>query len=139
VDALIGSRRPGEECSMTDRKRRVFPEAFKREAVERVRTSGMTIIAVAVELGLHETVLRRWIARFGSRAAAAPSRRPPSASVISSPADLAAENARLKRELHRAEAERDILKKAAAAIVLEPMAHMACSSAGPPGDLRVRG
>ena len=30
-----------------------------------------------------------------------------------SPADLAAENARLKRELHRAETERDILKKAA--------------------------
>ncbi len=31
------------------------PEAFKREAVERVRTSGMTIVAVAEELGLHET------------------------------------------------------------------------------------
>ena len=43
------------------RRRREFPEAFKREAVERVRTSGMTIIAVAEELGLHETVLRRWI------------------------------------------------------------------------------
>jgi len=42
---------------MTDRKRRVFPETFK--AVERVRTSGMTIIAVAEELGLHETVQAR--------------------------------------------------------------------------------
>ena len=30
-----------------------------------------------------------------------------------SPADLAAENARLKRELQKAEMERDILKKAA--------------------------
>ncbi len=95
---------------MTDRKRRVFPDAFKREAVERVRTSGMTIIAVAEELGLHETVLRRWIARLGGGAAASTSRRPAPMSVTPSPADLAAENARLKRELHRAETERDILK-----------------------------
>lgn len=50
---------------MTERKRRVFPVVFEREAVERVRASGMTIVAVADELGLHETVLRRWIARFG--------------------------------------------------------------------------
>jgi transposase len=95
---------------MLERKRRVFPDAFKREAVERVRTSGMTIIAVAEELGLHETVLRRWIARFGGSAVA---RRPTPGPGTSSPADLAAENARLKRELHRAETERDILKKAA--------------------------
>jgi transposase len=95
---------------MLERKRRVFPDAFKREAVERVRTSGMTIIAVAEELGLHETVLRRWIARFGGSAVA---RRPTPAPGTPSPADLVAENARLKRELHRAETERDILKKAA--------------------------
>jgi transposase len=36
-----------------------FPEAFKREAVERARTSGLSIKAVAVELGVHETVLRK--------------------------------------------------------------------------------
>ena len=30
-----------------------------------MRTSGVTIIAVADELGLHETVLRRWIQRYG--------------------------------------------------------------------------
>jgi len=95
---------------MAERKRRVFPDAFKREAVERVRTSGMTIIAVAEELGLHETVLRRWIARFGGSPVA---RRPTPAPMTPSPADLAAENARLKRELRRAETERDILKKAA--------------------------
>jgi transposase len=125
---------------MTDRKRRVFPDAFKPEAVERVRTSGMTIVAVAEELGLCETVLRRWIARFGGSTTVSPAVRPPAAgSMMPSPADPAAENARLRRELHRAETERDILKKAAAAIVLEPMAPMACSSAGPPGDLRVRG
>ena len=47
------------------RRRREFPEAFEREAVERVRTSGMTIIAVAGELALHETGLRRWIQKYG--------------------------------------------------------------------------
>ena len=99
------------------RRRREFSEAFKREAVERVRTSGMTIIAVAEELGLHETVLRRWIQRYGEpgmglarrflmRSSAAASSGP-------SPADLAAENAWLKRENARLAMERDILRKAA--------------------------
>ena len=41
--------------------RRSFPETFKREAVERVRTSGLSIKAVAMELGVHETVLRKWV------------------------------------------------------------------------------
>lgn len=95
---------------MTERKRRVFPDSFKREAVERVRTSGMTIISVAEELGLHETVLRRWIARFGGNTTTVPARRPSAAAPMTpSRADLAAENARRKRELHRAETERDIL------------------------------
>ena len=48
---------------MKSKKRRHFPDAFKWEAVERARTSGLTIIEVAEELGLHETVLRRWIRR----------------------------------------------------------------------------
>lgn len=96
-----------------ERKRRVFPEAFKREAVERVHASGVPIVRVAEELGLHETVLRRWIGRFGGGTAARSSRLSTSVPLTPSPADLAAENARLKRELHRAEMERDILKKAA--------------------------
>lgn len=44
---------------MSMAKRRVFPESFKREAVDRVATSGLSAEAVAIELGLHETVLRR--------------------------------------------------------------------------------
>ena len=50
-------------------KRRVFPESFKREAVERVASSGLSAGAVAGELGLHETVLRRWMARWGTQVA----------------------------------------------------------------------
>ena len=38
---------------------RVFLESFKREVVDRVAASGLLAGAVARELGLHETVLRR--------------------------------------------------------------------------------
>ena len=96
------------------RRRREFPEAFKREAVERVRTSGMTIIAVAEELGLHETVLRRWIQKFSEPGTAMPRRRAATPALPgSSPADLVAENARRRRENARLSMERDILRKAA--------------------------
>ena len=97
---------------MESKKRRRFPDAFKREAVDRVRTSGLTIIQVADELGLHETVLRRWMRRF-DQSETGPARRPITQVQGPSPADLAAENARLKRELQKAEMEREILKKAA--------------------------
>jgi len=44
---------------MESKKRRHVSDAFKREAVDRARTSGLTIMQVAEELGLQETVLRR--------------------------------------------------------------------------------
>jgi transposase len=34
--------------------RRLFPEAFKREAVDRAASSGLPVEKVATELGLHE-------------------------------------------------------------------------------------
>ena len=91
--------------------RRVFSETFKREAVERVATSGLSAGRVAAELGLHETVLRRWMLQLGTVTGAA--RRPTTQAPPPSPSDLAAENARLRRENDRLRMERDILKKAA--------------------------
>lgn len=93
-------------------KRRIFPESFKREAVDRVATSGLSAGAVARELGLHETVLRRWMTQFGTQATGTP-RRPPTQAVAPSPSDLVAEVARLRRDNDRLRMERDILKKAA--------------------------
>jgi len=93
-------------------QRRVFPESFKREAVDRVANSGLTAGAVARELGLHETVLRRWMTQFGTQATGA-SRRPTTQASSPSPSDLAAEVARLRRENGQLRMERDILKKAA--------------------------
>jgi transposase len=46
--------------------RRIFPEGFKREAVYRVASSGLAVEKVATELGLHETVLRRWVKQFSA-------------------------------------------------------------------------
>jgi transposase len=97
---------------MRDVKRRVFPEAFKREAVDRVRSSGLSAGAVARELGLHETVLRRWMMQFGAQATGA-AWRPTTQAPAPSPSDLAAEVARLRRDNERLRMERDILKKAA--------------------------
>ena len=98
-------------------QRRVFPESFKREAVDRVANSGLTAGAVARELGLHETVLRRWMTQFGMQATGqnglGTSRRSTTQASSPSPSDLAAELARLRRENGQLRMERDILKKAA--------------------------
>jgi transposase len=93
-------------------KRRIFPESFKREAVDRVATSGLSPGAVARELGLHETVLRRWMMQFGTQARGT-ARRPITQAPAPSPSDLVAEVARLRRDNDRLRMERDILKKAA--------------------------
>ena len=93
-------------------QRRVFPESFKREAVDRVAASGLSAGAVARELGLHETVLRRWMTQFGAQARGAAWRSNTQAPAPS-PSDLASEVGRLRRENERLRMERDILKKAA--------------------------
>lgn len=97
---------------MEMKKRRYFPDEFKRHAVERAKTSGLSVMSVAAELGIHETQLRRWMRQFGGLGTGF-GRRPVLQAQGPSPADLAAENARLRRELQRAQTEREILKKAA--------------------------
>ena len=97
---------------MASKKRRRFPGSFMRQAVERVRMSGLPVCRVAEEPGVHETVPRRWMARF-AEPGTGPARRAVTQAQGPSPADLAAENARLKRELQRARMERDISREAA--------------------------
>ena len=94
---------------MTEKKRRNFPESFKLQAVDRVVAGSQPLVRIAEELGIHETVLRRWVRKYGQRGTGAAWRSVTQAQAPS-PADLAAENAKLKRELQRAQTERDILK-----------------------------
>ena len=93
----------------SNRRRRTFPDAFKMEAVAAIR-GGRSVSQVAAELGLPDRLVRAWLLWAEGRPAAsgAPARR-----VGPSPADQAAEIARLRKELERVRMERDILKRAA--------------------------
>jgi transposase len=95
---------------MSEVHRRIFPETFKREAVARV-SSGVPAGQVAAELGVHTTVLRRWVRQYAVASAAASAPRLMGHAMTPSLADLTAENTRLRRENDRLRMERDILKK----------------------------
>lgn len=84
---------------------RKFDEVFKRAALDLWRTSGKTQKAVADELGISDTSLRDWRRAFGVN--------PPgtASAVPRTPAELEAENLRLKREVMSLRNQRDILKK----------------------------
>jgi transposase len=108
------------------KRRRFFPDAFKLEAVAAVR-GGRPVSQVAAELGLPDRLVRGWLRWAEGRgtagtgtagigtAAPPPPGQPamPAPRVGPSPADQAAEIARLRRELDRVRMERDILKRAA--------------------------
>jgi transposase len=96
---------------MEGRRRRSFTQDYKRQAVEVLISSGRSVAAVAKELGLRDSVLRRWAEKqsAGQQPTAAP-RRPITQATLPS-ADQAAEIARLQRENDRLRMERDILKK----------------------------
>lgn len=87
--------------------RRRFDRAFKLEAVKLVRERGVSVAQAARDLDLHENMLRKWIKEFG----ADPAHSFPGQGQMK-PEQLEIE--RLRREIIRLKAERDILKKAAA-------------------------
>ncbi|WP_414646176.1 IS3 family transposase [Bradyrhizobium sp. 2S1] len=96
---------------MEGRQRRSFTDDYKRQAVDLVASSGRSIGSVAKELGLRDSVLRRWVELRGTgREPTAAARRPTTQATLPS-ADHAAEIARLQRENERLRMERDILKK----------------------------
>jgi transposase len=85
--------------------RRVFSREFKREAVHLLTQRGVSVAQAARDLDLHATVLSRWIREFGDSPAGAF----PGKSQMK-PEDE--EVRRLRREVVKLKAERDILKKA---------------------------
>jgi len=91
-------------------QRRRFSREFKIEAVKLVRERGVSVVTcpqAGRDLGVHENVLRKWVKEFGSD----PVQAFPGHGQMK-PEQLEIE--RLKREVNKLKAERDILKKAAA-------------------------
>lgn len=95
-------------------ERRKFTREFKLEAVRLVTERGVTVAQASRDLGVHGTVLRRWVKDFS----ADPRQAFPGHGQMK---PEQAEIARLKREVAKLKAERDILKKAAAYFAKESM------------------
>ena len=88
-------------------QRRRFGREFKIEAVRLIKDRGVSVAQAARDLDVHDNVLRKWVKDF----AADPAQAFPGQGQMK-PEQLEIE--RLRREVTKLKAERDILKKAAA-------------------------
>jgi transposase len=101
----------GREATSPNRRR--FSEEFKRDAVRLVVEEGYTFKAAAKAAGVSEKSLRDWHKRLAP---------PPEPCREDATVDeLREENKRLRRQLKRAELEREILKKATAYFAKESL------------------
>jgi len=91
---------------MAKRKRRSFTKEYKAEVVELIRKSGKSVGAVAKELDLTETAVRRWVQQ-----AEIDSGGGPEGALTTAERE---ELARLRKQVKTLEMEREILKKATA-------------------------
>jgi len=94
-------------------RRRRFSEEFKRDAVRLVGEEGYTFKAAAAAVGVSDQSLRAWHAKY------APPPEP--CGEDATLAELREENQRLRKQLRRAELEREILKKATAYFAKESL------------------
>jgi transposase len=88
-------------------ERRRFTREFKLEAVRLIKERGVSYAQAAEDLGVHPTQLRDWVKKLADDPQHA----------FPGQGQMKPENqeiARLKREVAKLKAERDILKKAAA-------------------------
>ena len=94
------------------RKKRVYDEAFRREAVALLQSSDEPLAQIAAELGVSQWNLRDWRKQYGDSSG---SRKPGKSGAAAAQSELA----RLRREIQSLKAQRDILKKALG-ILAEP-------------------
>jgi transposase len=88
-------------------ERRKHTREFKVEAVRLVRERGVSIAQAARDLGIHKNLLSLWVRQYSEDAEQA-------FGGVGQMKPEQLEIARLKREVIKLKAERDILKKAAA-------------------------
>jgi transposase len=88
-------------------ERRKFTREFKLEAVRLIRDRGVSYAQASQDLSVHESQLRNWV----KKSAEDPQHAFPGQGQMKAEQ---LEIARLKREVIKLKAERDILKKAAA-------------------------
>src|ERR1700730_12109494 len=91
--------------------RRQFTDDFKREERRCLTRSGRPVSQIAQELGIAASRLRAWRNRSDGGHVGSPRRPNTQAAIPHAGADLAAENARLRREHERLGMERELLKK----------------------------
>jgi len=81
---------------MSTGKRRTFSDDFKKEAVQLIEEKGYTLKEASEALGVSQNSLSNWRKKFQN----------------GSDTDLEKENRQLRKEIHRLNQEREILKKA---------------------------
>jgi transposase len=95
--------------TMKTTTRRSFTEEFKQEAVSLLASSGRPLTQIATELGIQPSMLRSW--RNAVNGAVLRVAGVVGATAVAASAEQS-EIRRLRRDLERAQMERDILKKA---------------------------
>ncbi len=95
-----------KKAQQAGRGRRSFSEEFKRDAVNLVVIEGYSFKAAADAVGVSSRSLREWHEKFAPE--------PEPCGEDASTQQLQDEIRRLRKELKRAELEREILKKATA-------------------------
>ena len=94
------------------REKRVYDEAFRREAVALLQSSDKPLVQIAAELGVSQWNLRDWRKQYGDSSA---SGKPGKTAAAAAQSELE----RLRRENQNLKTQRDILKKALG-ILAEP-------------------
>lgn len=98
---------------MATRERRKFTPEFKLEAVKLAAQPGRSLSAVARELGVERSVLKRWVDNFAAG-------RYEKDRALPLKSAQQKELEQLRRDLAKARMERDILKKALGYFAKEP-------------------
>jgi transposase len=101
----------------TSKYHRRFPEEFKAEAVRMyLDNPTATYASVAQNLGVSSETLRNWVKQARKKQGESPQYQAPTREnegLVGSDAVIAEENRKLRAELEKVKAERDILRKAA--------------------------